>query len=396
MKISRLSVLLVLGVVAQVACSKTEDPAKTSPSAVKATASAPAGSATVAATSASATTKAVAKPAKPSTEKKPIDKAASKAYGEGLKKGRKETLAKNYDAAIAAFDSALKAIPGDARALSERGYAKLLANKLPAAHEDFVQAEASTKDAKLLGQIHYNHGLVAEKLGHAEEAKASFVRSNTLAPSKAAAAKAGANTCTATIEIGPGKTQVVKDSLALYEALRAIHQGENKLASEAEAKTRLSSRVPSGSEANLVSYADEPEMALWDFHPTAKVPEGILVGLDSLSMRSDLPCGGEEESTSTETSGLRVIRLENSPGMRVPVCEGEKDELVDCVGDAIPVSSACGTADKEIAVVVFDVAKKALVARVHVTEANGKAPKITVEGRTLKVTGEGCSSTHEL
>jgi hypothetical protein len=390
MQILRSVVLVSVGVVGFVACTKPESsPAHPAPQASGATAAL----AESAAPQASVTEKKA--PPKPSKEKTVIDKATAKAYADGLKKGRSETLARNYDTAIAAFDGALKALPGDARALSERGYAKLLAGKLEEARKDLREAESATKDAKLLGQIHFNHGLVAEKLGHSEEAKASFVRSNALAPTKAAASKAGTQRCAAQIRTAPGRVKVVKDWLAMFEALRAEAKGTAKAASNAEARTALASRIPKEAQSSIVSFSSEEDGGLWELHSFVKVPEGMVVDLETMSTYYDMPCGGDVKATVTESSGLRIVRLEHASGMRIPVCEADGGELTDCSDGAMPVSSACGTADPEIVVTAFDIAKKQVLASVAVTD-DGKAPKITVEGRTLKVTGAGCTTSQEL
>lgn len=394
MKALRSTLLVAMGLASFVACTKPEaDATKTTPSATS-SAKLTASSAPSSAPQASSSSAAKSAPAKPSKEKTVIDKATGKAYADGLKKGRTETLAKHYDSAIAAFDGALKALPGDARALSERGYAKLLAGKHEEARKDLREAESATKDPKLLAQIHYNHGLVAEKLGHTEEAKASFVRSNTLNPSKAAATKSGAQQCSAEVKLG-GHSKVVKDWLAMAEALRTENKGGAKTASDDDAHTGFMARIPKEAQASLVSFASADDAMDYGIHPYVKVPEGMLVGLEALSTYFDFPCGGEVKSTVTESSGLRVIRLEHASGMRIPVCQNDKEELVDCADGAIPVSSACGSADPEIVVAIFDVAKKQLVATAAVTD-DGKAPKISVEGRTLKVTGAGCTTSQEL
>lgn len=59
--------------------------------------------------------------------------AANKAYRAAMTRGRKATDAKDYDKAIAAFDEALAAKPGDARARAEQGFAYLLNGSLPGA-----------------------------------------------------------------------------------------------------------------------------------------------------------------------------------------------------------------------------------------------------------------------
>ena len=179
-----------------------------------------------------------------------------------------------------------------------------------------------------------------------------------------------------------------------FEALRAEAKGTAKVASDAEAKTALSSRVPKEAEGSVVSFSSEDD-GIWELHSYVKVPEGMLVDVETMSTYYDMPCGGDVKATVTESSGLRIVRLEHASGMRVPVCEADGGELTDCSDGAMPVSSACGTADPEIVVVVFDTAKKQVLASVAVTD-DGKAPKITVEGRTLKVTGAGCTTSQEL
>lgn len=331
---------------------------------------------------------------KPPQGKVVIEKSVAKAYADGLKKGRTETLAKRYDDAIAGFDAALAALPGDARALSERGYARLLAGKFDAARADLREAETRTRDPKLLAQIHFNYGLVAEKLGRAEEAKANFARSNAENPTKAAAAKlAGGAACEAVVSLGGSATFLASNWSAAYETLRVAEGADatTKLATEAASKERLCARAPAGHCEDLLSFSTEAEGTSWSFHPVLKVGGGYLVGKEALSQRYDLPCGGEEKLVITESSGLRMLRFENETGMRVPVCE-KGDQLVDCGPNDIPATSACGSAPASVSVAIFDVAKQKLAATVAVGGEDGKKPPtVTLEGRTLKVVGGGCN-----
>ena len=64
-------------------------------------------------------------------------------------------MAKKYPDAIAAFDEALAAIPSDARATSERGYARFLSGDDKGAEKDFNAAidEVPKSDKKLTAQI---------------------------------------------------------------------------------------------------------------------------------------------------------------------------------------------------------------------------------------------------
>ncbi len=123
-----------------------------------------------------------------------------KAYWTAMIRGRKATIAKRYPDAYAAFDAALVAIPHDARALSEKGYAELLAGDLVGAGEDFDAARSLGEDSKLAAQTWFNIGLLREKQGRAPEAHSAFAASQKLVPSAAAAAKLGAaEVCSAEI-----------------------------------------------------------------------------------------------------------------------------------------------------------------------------------------------------
>jgi hypothetical protein len=112
-------------------------------------------------------------------------------YVAALKRGRASTVAKSYADALSAFSDALAVIPNDARATSERGYAKLLSGDTSGAKKDFTAAlgEAPGDDKKLRAQIYFNLGLVDEKQGDADEAKTAFRASYEYNPTPQAKAK---------------------------------------------------------------------------------------------------------------------------------------------------------------------------------------------------------------
>ncbi len=196
--------------VALTSCSKDTDKAQNAPSASTA--------ASVAAHDDSP--KSVSK-----KEPKPIaatDKATTKTYAAAIADGRAATKAKKYDAAIAAFDKALARVPGDARALAERGYVHFLAKHLDLAQKDLDRAVASTNDASVLGPAYYNLGLVAEARGNGDEARIAFTHSNSLKPTKAAKAKLeGKSTCVAAINRPDRKAKIVASVSDAYDAMKA-------------------------------------------------------------------------------------------------------------------------------------------------------------------------------
>lgn len=141
-----------------------------------------------------AKTDAEAKTKRPLPE--PPSAEVKAAFSEALNEGRAKTTAKEFEAAIAAFDRALTTIPEHPRALSGRGYTRLLAGDLDAAETDLRAALVAPGTPELEAAIAFNLGLVAEKRGDLERARGYFAMANTLRPSKAAAAKlAAAKTC---------------------------------------------------------------------------------------------------------------------------------------------------------------------------------------------------------
>jgi hypothetical protein len=113
---------------------------------------------------------------------------AETAYLNALQSGRKLTLLKKYESALVSFDAALAVHPGDARATSERGYTRLLSGDRTGAAVDFEEAAEATTDAKLLGQIWFNRGLVEYDDANA---RVAFYLSNQYAPNAAAKHKLG-------------------------------------------------------------------------------------------------------------------------------------------------------------------------------------------------------------
>lgn len=99
------------------------------------------------------------------------DEAGAKAK---LEEGRRLTRAKDYAAAIAAYDAAIALDASLARVWSERGYAKLLMGDLAGAQADLEAALPLDDGAAFRAAVHYNLGLVAEKRGDARGARTAF------------------------------------------------------------------------------------------------------------------------------------------------------------------------------------------------------------------------------
>jgi hypothetical protein len=108
---------------------------------------------------------------------KPPGKRELAQYRAALKLGR--TLEKKGDhaAAIAAFQKALAVVPGDARALSELGWAQLQAGSLAAASAATQQAIAGASEPALKAASLYNLGRIFEAQAARDRALDAYRRS---------------------------------------------------------------------------------------------------------------------------------------------------------------------------------------------------------------------------
>jgi tetratricopeptide (TPR) repeat protein len=96
--------------------------------------------------------------------------------------------------------------PNDAkaRAQGEYGFAKLREGKLDDAAESFADAIALDPNADIESQIEFNVGLLNDKRGDTERARAAYARADALHPSSAAKAKlAGRSRCGASVVRAP-------------------------------------------------------------------------------------------------------------------------------------------------------------------------------------------------
>lgn len=102
------------------------------------------------------------------------------AYWKALDEGRKKSKAKEWKAALEAFDRALAVAPDDARVLAEVGWAALNAGDLDRAAAANRRALANVKTKNLRAQILYNAGRVAEARKDVDAAKKAYSESLAL------------------------------------------------------------------------------------------------------------------------------------------------------------------------------------------------------------------------
>src|SRR4051812_33150108 len=124
------------------------------------------------------TTKAAA----PATAAKKITKAEQRRYRAALRAGRSKLKKKDAKGAVASFEAALVAVPDDARALSELGFAAFLAGDLVKARQATERSIAAAGDPKLRAASMYNLGRILEAQGKKDDAVEIYRRSLALRP----------------------------------------------------------------------------------------------------------------------------------------------------------------------------------------------------------------------
>lgn len=329
-----------------------------------------------------------------------LDPTAERAYRASLDRGRRATAAKDYPAAIRAFDEAVAASPLDGRAYAERGYAKLLERRdLDGAGRDLERAVGLTRDPKLLAAIWFNRGLLAEARGDAASARDAFAVSSGLAPSAAAAAKLGGKpACAAHVDATPAPPEAVVRApsfLALHAAMAKgrAWEGEVTPATEAEAKKELLAER---------AGASLPVVAVSGIGGRGR--EAWLVGRDGAGLVAVRVgqeiggrCPGEVDFTIAAISGptVHVHGVEVLEGGYTFVCIPAKGDPRPCADadwkdDAVQRQSACLGGEVTERDVVVDLA----TGRALVTVDRPKSAKAPIaaqlKGSSLELRGGGC------
>lgn len=318
-----------------------------------------------------------------------------KAFWAAIQDGRKQTAGKDYAAAVAQFDAALAQLPDHPRALSGRGYARLLAGELDAAEADLRKALAQPGTAKVEAAIEFNLGLVAEQRGDADEAKRRFAIANKLRPSKAAADKlAGAKVCPAALDYTK-ESQVYANFAAIWGALLAeqVVAEAERPADEASARAAVCRSVDleAGTEKDACAGRGEGPWLVthqadagWA-HFLIERADGDQWRMTEVGYGGFARCG-MRDSVKLMVGDVTVVHRESGYGIVVDVMEDEKGEMVDCA-DGHDCTTACG--EDEIVVVDYLFSPRN-PDPVVVSRAPDDHVEVVVQGNTARMVGGGC------
>lgn len=322
-----------------------------------------------------------------------------KAFWAAIQAGRKRTVAKDYAGAIASFDAALVQIPDHPRALSGRGYAKLLADDLSGAEADLRKALAAPGTKKLESAVAFNLGLVAEKRGDAELARAQFSLANTLHASKAAQEKlAGGAACPATIEYDRPESQLYASWMEVWKYLAegGLFDKAAAPADEAAAKRAvctseaLDDRTADTFDACAVAggpwlvkhYYEYGGHELHVIEPA----DADQIRMTDLGMAGGGRCGCD--SAAKIEGGLVTWELtEYAP---IDVMEDAKGEIVDCEGDG-DCFSVCGDEYDASYIAYAFTPITVSPTTIRGPLVDGKHPfEVKIEGSEAVLSGGGC------
>lgn len=325
--------------------------------------------------------------------------AVRRAFWAAIQAGRKRTVAKDYGGAIASFDAALVQIPGHARALSGRGYAKLLADDLAGAEVDLRQALAAPGTKKLESAIAFNLGLVAEKRGDQELARAQFSLANVLHPSKAAQDKlAGAAACPVSVAYSTPQSELYASWKDVWKHLadEGLMDAAAPPADEAAAKKAVCTSEPlddmTGATFDACAAPGGPWLARhqYDFGGHGLfVIEPADAGqwrMSDLGMAGGGRCGCDSRAKIQDG----VVTWELTEYAPIDVMENDKGEIVDCEGEG-DCFTACGEEVDASALVFVFSPVSASPTRFTAPLEGGKASfTVKAEGADAVLAGGGC------
>lgn len=196
-----------------------------------------------------------------------------------LNEGRRLSRAKDWTAAMKAFESVLAVAPDDVHALSELGWAAFQANELTRAESANRRALASAKTPSVRAPILYNIGRVAEARGNRDAAAKAYAESLALRDNAE-----------------------VKKRLGALDAGAPSSEGTPRLCSQSFADTAAAC-------ACFLAHKDEMIMSLGD--PSALVcktaASSLLLGTPSLGVLEwGTDEGGEMISFLTVREGGKI------------------------------------------------------------------------------------------
>jgi hypothetical protein len=324
-----------------------------------------------------------------------------------MAKGRAAATKRDYFTAIRAFDDAVKHAPHDAQPLGERGYVKYLSNDMKGARTDLEAARALGASPKTMAAIWFNLGLVRERQGDTEGARAAFANSESISHSKAAEDEiAGLSSCTADITPGGDDLQKAANWRETAILLQIDPQPQNEKSAK-DAVCIFSTTADGSGDEHGVCDGPSPWLVAHDhsfyfarahvLYPSQSKNSKLLV--DDVGMIGSWPahCTGEADASGKIIGhyGWTTKTFDGREGvMFAPGDDTSGAVSLTDMGDV-----KCGDAPGSVDDTFYDLKTgAALVGIRRPIAASSSEPlvKLDVSGSTIRITQAGCDTTIDL
>jgi Tetratricopeptide repeat len=360
----------------------------------------------------SASASAVASATKPNLADAsvPLTEEEKKAHALSLaavSKGRAAVGKKDFPAAIAAFDEAVKLSPRDAQPIGERGYVKFLSGDVNGAETDLEAARDLGSTPKVMASIWFNLGLVRERRADAEGARSAFATSQEISPTKAAAAKlVGLSTCAAEITATADDLQ----KAANWSEAAKIMQIDPAPANEKDAKDAVCifSISADGSSDQHDQCDTAPPWVVAHDHlfffahshivfPAARSTSKLFI--DEVGMVGGWPahCTGQSGGSGKIIGhyGWTTKTYDGAMGVMFQPC----DDTSGAVNLADMGDIKCGDAPGSVDDTFYDLKTGAALVNVRrpiAVSANAPLVHLDVQGSLVRISGAGCNTSLDL
>jgi hypothetical protein len=303
-----------------------------------------------------------------------------------LAKGRKATIAKDYAVANEQFNKCLELLPNDSRALAERGYARLLADRWQEAQKDLIAAEHSAPNSMLRRQIVHNLMLVARKLGDDRAAQAWEAEKKRIDQARNVS---GNIACTSTVSSSDLEPMVIESfdtalKRVISEHARADGCPENEVsfASPRDSETNEEHRRVTVLAAQH-PFPDE-KIVVWTQGSSGYRNHAIIAQGGKFYVYPNLSTGGIAlcgfdglAEVTIEGGGATPMRIQVN---RVSLVRGYKcaEPNGDCTAEGTPIMGFCAWSSSEMNVTILDAKTfrgiRSLVASAEPKGEGGDAP----------------------
>ncbi len=262
----------------------------------------------------------------------PEARSSLEAYHRALVTGRAAARRKNFSEAGAAFDSALKLIPHDPRALAERARVRLLEGKLSAAERDLKMARSRPVGKQLASELWMSWGELKRRQKDADAARHAFARSHALLPTRESSKKLeGGALCPARATVSERQARIFGGWVGLAKHLYGDRLPMPDKPSEPSVQKIVVGSSEDAEGPWLAIQRDPPRAT---YHAVARRSDGKLALYEALATDADGPCGGSIRHAEVVEAPVPHVIVDRCDTSQVPLCARVDGRISACTFDA--------------------------------------------------------------